>query len=490
MTQTRRKQANVPPNILLIVMDSVRAANTSLHGHEHETTPYLEELAEEAVVYEQARSPGTWSLPSHTSMFTGYHVVEHGITRARHQLEPGHTIFEELRDDHDYATGVFSENTWITDMPVGLQRAFETVEGARNLPYPDSMDPTNFVLSEGQGQYLQYLKRCLSHEHPVRSMTNGVFSKLAWDYPQLLPDQMKSSTPASVYGGLFLDWQADRTGPWAACVNFMDAHLPYQPDEEYDLWGGKRLRRLQDGMDDQVWEFNGGQRPWWQRKALEGLYDGTVRQIDAQVQCIVEALRERGVLDDTLVVITSDHGEGFGEPSRIRPDARVAAHGAGIHEALCHVPLVVHPIDAAGGKRIAEPASLTQFPTVVRQALRGDSVMDGFVPSRHVVVSSHGLEEPMEERALRYTDNLYRFNGDCRAVYERGGDLVQKYLSWRDRRCRVDIGDVRASWRVSDIDDGRVDEEFAATEDLGVRRDASEDVDETTQQRLKDLGYM
>jgi arylsulfatase A-like enzyme len=329
------------PNVLLIVMDSVRAANTSLHGHEHETTPFLEEFAEEATVYEGARSPGTWSLPSHCSMFTGYHVVEHGLTRARRKLEPGHTVFEELSEAHDYETGVFSENTWITDMDVGLRDAFDTVEGARNLPFPDAVDPSNFVLSEGQGQYLKFLKYCLEREDTAKSIANGIFTKVAWDYPRLLPERFKSSTPARVYADLFLDWEADRTGPWAACVNFMDAHLPYLPDREHDRWGGKKLRSLQDEMDDQVWEFNGGQRPWWQRKALEGLYDGTIHQMDAQVDRIVRELRARGELEDTLLVVTSDHGEGFGEPSRIRPNARVAAHGAGIHEVLCHVPLVV-----------------------------------------------------------------------------------------------------------------------------------------------------
>src|SRR6056297_2260215 len=202
------------PNVLLIVLDSVRAGNTSLHGHEHETTPFLETFAEEATVYEQARSPGTWSLPSHTSMFTGMHVMEHGVTRARHKLKPEHTIFEELSAD-GYETGVFSENTWITDMDVGLKDVFDTVEGARNLLFPDAIDPSNFVLSEGQGQYTQFLRRCLDRDDTFQSLANGAFTKLAWDYPRLLPDRFTSSTPAEVYGDLFLDWQAERSGPWA-----------------------------------------------------------------------------------------------------------------------------------------------------------------------------------------------------------------------------------------------------------------------------------
>lgn len=484
------------PNILLIIMDSVRAANTSLHGHEHETTPFLEEFAEEATVYEQARSPGTWSLPSHTSIFTGYHVVEHGVTRARHKLEPGHTIFEELAEDHDYATGVFSENTWITDMPVGLKDAFDTVEGARNLPFPDAVDPSNFVLSEGQGHYVEYLKHCLERDDTLKSIANGVFTKLAWDYPRLLPDRFQSSTPARVYGDLFLDWEADQDGPWAACVNFMDGHLPYLPDEEYDNWGGKKLRKLQDEMDDQVWEFNGEQRPWWQRKALEGLYDGTIRQMDAEIERVIGVLKQRGVLDDTLIVITSDHGEGFGELSRIRgdrdsprPNARVAAHGAGIHEVLTHIPLVVQHPEQSDTERVSEAASLTQFSSVVDNAIEGK--INTFVPDGSVVASSYGLEEPMEERAKRYTGDFYRFNGDARAVYVGNSDEVTKWLSWRDKRATVQVNGPKSSYKLSNDDTGRVDETFDKLVNLGVRIDSEgiAGVDEATKQRLEDLGY-
>jgi arylsulfatase len=248
-------------------------------------------------------------------------------------------------------------------------------------------------------------------------------------------------------------------------------------------------------MDDQVWEFNGGQRPWWQRKALEGLYDGTIRQMDTQIKRVIETLRDRGVLDDTLVIVTSDHGEGFGEPSRIRgdrdsprPNARVAAHGAGIHEVLCHVPLVVRPPGGGEGERVDEPASLTQFPTVVEETLAGEEA--SFVPDEPVVVSSHGLEEPMEERASRYAGDLYRFNGDCRAVYEADGETVRKYLSWREKRGRVDLVGVSASWLASETDDGVVDERFGSITDRGVQTDSDTEVDEATQRRLKDLGYM
>ena len=478
-------------NVLLIVLDSVRAGNTSLYGHEHDTTPFVKEFAKKATVYEQARAPGTWSLPSHTSIFTGLHVEEHRITKARHKLSSGNTIFDELRDDHGYTTGVFSENTWITDMDVGLKESFDTVEGARNLPYPEGLDPSNFVLSKGQGQYMGYLRRCLESDHPVKSVANGAVTKLAWDYPRYLPDSFKASTPAEIYADLFLDWESEQGGHWAACVNFMDAHLPYEPKAEHDQWGKKKLRNLQDEMKDQVWEFNGGHRPWWQRKALEGLYDGAIHQIDTQIERIVRTLEERGELSDTLVVITSDHGEGFGESSRIRPGARIAAHGAGIHEVLLHVPLVVKYPGKSEPRRIEQVATLTRFPTVVRSFVTKGTVED-FIPSGPVIASSHGLEEPMEERARRYCDNISRFNGDARACYENTDDVVRKYMTWRSKSATVTIGDAKASFRSNGDAKSKVESAFEDVTDADVRIEGKDmsDIDETTKQRLADLGYV
>jgi arylsulfatase len=152
------------------------------------------------------------------------------------------------------------------------------------------------------------------------------------------------------------------------------------------------------------------------------------------------------------------------------------------------VPLLVRPPGGGEGDRVDEPASLTEFPTVVEETLAGEEA--SFVPDEPVVVSSHGLEEPMEERASRYAGDLYRFNGDCRAVYETHGETVRKYLSWREKRRRVDIADVFASWLASDTDDGFVDERFNSISDRGVQTDSDAKVDEATQKRLEDLGYM
>lgn len=475
------------PNVLLVVMDSVRARNCSLYEHGNETTPTLESLAGEAVSYTQARSPGTWSLPSHTSTFTGLHVEEHGVRRARHRFT-GETVWDGL----PHRTGVFSENMWITDMGVGLEDPFDDVYGQQNLLFQEGLDPGNFALSEGQGQYVEYLRRCLAHDHTVKSVLNGLYVKAAWDYPWLLPDGHVTGTPANVYTDLFTDWLAERNGPWAACINYMDAHLPYEPAAEFDRWDDGSARRFQNDCEDQVWEFNSGDRPVWQMRGFEALYDGAIAQIDHEIGRLIEALKSRDEWDDTLLVVTSDHGEGFGERSEVRPDAIVTGHGAGIHERQLHVPLVVKFPGQRDSAEHREPVSLTDFPRVVDAALEGDWATDEFVTEGPVLASSHGLEEPMEERASKFVDDLWLYNGDYRAVYTDRGDRVEKQVTWRDDyEAAVDVFDAQVARVLPGGSAPAVSAAFESLGDAGVRA-ADEDIDVSaaTEQRLEDLGYM
>ncbi|SEO82200.1 Arylsulfatase A [Halogranum amylolyticum] len=485
------------PNVLLVVLDSVRAGNTSLHGHANETTPFLDEFATSATRYDQARSPGSWSLPSHTSVFTGLHVAEHGVTEPTHRLAAGNTIFEELRSD-GYETAVFSENPWLTVMDVGLDAGFETVSGAQNVLFPEAANPTEFTAAEGQGQYVAYLKRCLDDDHPIKSLLNGVGTKLAWDHPELVPDWLVASAPASAYVDRFVDWHGDREGSWAACINLMDGHAPYEPAPEHDLWGGERLRKLQADLGKHVWSFHGGDAPWWQCRAFEALYDGAIHQMDAQLRRIVETLKQRDELDDTLLVVTSDHGEAFGELSRLK-GTKLVGHVEGVHESQLHVPLVVKRPGQETGERVSAPASLTNFPAVVRAVLDGDDerAESGFAEGP-VVASSAGLTEPNTKLAREYcdADDLWQFRGEMRAVFEDDANddvdgAVLKYADWADEAVDVRVVEAHASYVRGRDDSGRVERVFDGFSDAGVRETGTDvdDVDDATRQRLRDLGY-
>lgn len=481
--------AYMDPNVLLVVLDSVRARNTSLHDHHNETTPFLRKFSDQATVFSQARAPSSWSLPSHISMFTGYHAEEHDIKSRDQRLEPGHTIWEELSNE-GYCTGVFSSNPFLTVVPVGLRNAFENVVGQVEQLFPEAANPREFVREEGQGHFTRYLKYSLSHDKPLQSLANGVFEKIRQDYPKFVQDSWDQTTSGWEFVDKFLNWSDECEGPWAACINLMDAHQAYEPSDEYDEWGGDKLYQMQKEIDSYMWEFIGGKRPWWQRKALEGLYDGTIRQLDSQLSTLIRQLERREVLDETLLIITSDHGEGFGEPSHIRPDGRAVGHGNGVlHEVALHVPLIVQYPEQKTGERIDSVVSLVEFPSVVRNVLDGKSTGRDFVTGDPVVASSSGLNERMKRKARNYCDDLWLFDAPTRAVFmDRDDGRVDKYMTWRDRHARVEIVDAQSSFSTSKAESDIVDGTFESLEDRSVAT-SSRNVSEAVERRLEDLGY-
>lgn len=486
------------PNVLLIIMDGVRAKNTSLLGHENETTPTLEKFADEAITYTQARAPGIWSLPSHASIFTGLEVVEHGVTDLGDGLQSGTTIWEQLENEHDYATGVFSENIWIVDKEVGMKDAFQTVVGRQSSPYPEGSDPNSpyhlFASRQGSDYSLGLIKDSLEAERSFKTFVNGLTTHLTWSHPDLLPDKWShADTPGTYYTDQLLSWVDEQNGPWAGCVNYLDAHFPYEPPAEHDKWGGERIRSLQTDMDDQVWEFNGGNRPWWQREALSSLYNGGIHYIDAEINRLLETLRDRDELDNTLVVITADHGEGFGESSRIRPDMRIPAHLSGLHEVLLHVPLMVKYPGNKGkdGRVVDDLAALSSFPQVVSETVDGSiKPGNGFVADDFVLASSHGLEKPMEERAGHYVTDTWRFNGDAYAVYEETAKGVRKEMCWRDSHSTtVTIPSAQEAY-VSEDRSESVKDVFAQLFERDIATEGSPTVSEEAKKGLEALGYM
>lgn len=480
----------VEPNILLVVLDSVRARNTSLHGYGRETTPFLSTLAEESVVYTQARAPAATSLTSHASMFTGRPVPEHGLRATSNRLEPGHTIFEQLVE-RGYETAVFSENTWITQVDVGLNRGFETIHGPQNVPFPEAVDPRAFVAESGMGQYAPYLRTAMRDSQTLKSLANGVSIKLAYDYPKLLPDILRPNSEGNHYVDAFLDWQSARESPWAACLNLMDAHIPYEPSAEHDLWGGKQLRAIQDSISEQKWQFAGGQRPWWQREALESLYDGAIRQADAAVERLFAALEQREVLDETLVVVTADHGEGFGEYSHIRPGVRIAEHNVSVHESLLHVPLVVREPGDTSSRRVDDLVSLTAFPTAVNRLLNHGN--PSFATDEPVTSTAVGLDKPKQDRASQFVGDLSLYTKPTNAVYDYGpDDRVRKSVARGDMSLTVEIPTVQNNFVVARTDEGRVGSVFEHFESTNISTEGTDvdGMDADTRRHLEDLGYV
>ncbi|WP_336328817.1 sulfatase [Halovenus sp. HT40] len=479
------------PNVLLVVLDSVRAQNTSMHGYSRDTTPNIAEFAERATVYKQAKSPGVWTLASHTSMFTGYHVEEHLLTFNDHVIEPGHSVWEGL-SDRGYQTGVFSHNPFLTG-GTGLEAGFDTaITTNQEVPFSEAVDPYDYA-----DDYVEFIRAGISDGTPIRSVLNGVVAKFEPEVLDGLGGWEVDKTPATRCIDTFLDWHESRSdGPWGACLNLMDAHWPYQPHELN--WASEETVALATELESEsLWKFEGGQRPWSEWEAMEDLYDDCIRQADAAVGHMLRTLEERGDLENTLVIITGDHGEAFGEQSAVR-DVTVREHGSGaIHESVVHVPLVVNWPGETGGKVVDSPTSLTWLKDAIEQATLGELESDPLQrPDKPVLASTHGLDpdETKYKKGTKYVDNMAPFQSHSRAVYEDVEGGVRKYADSKiqDRprtSATIYVSNTGERSIEADTDSGRTESEFADIENMGVKRGSIE-IDDQMESRLADLGYM
>ncbi|MEZ3142660.1 sulfatase [Halobaculum sp. MBLA0143] len=468
------------PNVLLVVLDSVRAANTSLHGHRRATTPFLESFAAESTVYGQARAPSTWSLPSHASVWTGRSVPSHGIEITT-TADGGDSVWDAL-SEAGYDTGVFSSNVYITDHPVGLGGPFDTVRGVPSEVPTDHEQPGDFEMEAPTGFW---------------------------------------------YADQFLEWVDDRDGAWGACVNVMDGHRPYLPLPAYDEWGDEEARRLQSeiGRGQFVWKFYGGRHPLWYLDALAPLYDGGIRQADAVAERVVGGLADRGLLDDTLVVVTADHGDGLGELSPLADGPASIAHTLGTHEHLTHVPLVVRAPGQATARRIDDLATIARFPAAVQRWVepvtgfdgddgggeRDDSggegdgsdepartaVDDGVfaAPGGETLVYRRPIDGPKLQTAREFCgDDHEQYVSESAALYrDLAGPGVEKVAYWDGEAARVHAHDAQGRLGTGPGEPSVVVDRIAADRaepsSASPRADGEEELPEEVLEHLANIGY-
>lgn len=433
-------------NILVVVLDSVRAKNTSLHGYSHQTTPFLERLGRENIFYRHAYAPSTTSISSHISLFTGLHEDEHRVYGTDPSIAEHASLWSQLRDIHGFETGLFTQNPQF-NKPVGLRYGFDH-EVLRPVPFPNAADPSDF---ETPDQFpfpdiFYTVPRLLLTRQPTRAFRNG----LAFVRGKNSSEHLLRS---------FFDWSASVDGPWAAFMNLMDAHTPFTPVTEHNKWTDDKLLTVQQ-------EAGGGhfyqtknslsKGIWWHPSTLEHLYDGAIHQADEVVRQIVERLRGRGIFDDTLMIITSDHGEAFGERSRLHTNHHLFAHAVGVHEVQAHVPLVVSPPGDSSSQRIDSPATLTQLFDAVKGTITDEFDPDAFLgrDGRVLVSRGHGgsvryrlndafsagKQDPLPDRVY--------------AGYERTDGQLMKYCRSGDDMATVRICDAQNSIKIASDEPG------------------------------------
>jgi hypothetical protein len=390
-----------------------------------------------------------------------------------------------LKEEYDYTTGLFSPNSVITQSS-NLASVFETVVGPKQtrsdlVLFESGLSPKDFP----QTSVTDFSRKAINSDNPFKSFLNAIYYQ-TYSKKKNLYDPKKEA--AEVYVDEFLNWSSSGKQPWAACINLMDAHLPYIPRNKHNLWGDDKFKQLQDIMS---FQNSISEQMWGYHHAVQMLYDGCIRQADTGLERLLTTLTAKNLLEDTLVVITSDHGESFGERSCLNPNMRLYGHNHGIHEVLTHVPLIVKQPGQTQPNVQHRAATLTNFPKVVRNAIAGGAADSAFVPEEGVVLSSS-----KRQVANKYADGDQPLPNDdiWRAVYydveyEPG---VIKHATWSDYATSIHARNAQTAYIVEADTMSSVESTYDGLTKMNVKLGDSEDreMEREIQARLTDLGYL
>jgi uncharacterized sulfatase len=330
----------------------------SAYGYGRSTTPELDTFAAGSTVFERAVSPAQWTIPAHASLFTGLYPTTHQLTEANRQLPQDFPTLAELLQANGYRTAGFCNNPLLGMINHGLQRGFDDFYNYAGVT------ANRPVLTRRSG-----LTRALSDQwhHLVRAVSqnfahNDQLFRVAL-HPLITPlwtraINFKGHTGHSVddvmaYMRHYRAQSPER--PTFTFVNLMGAHLPYNPTDDALGRVAPHVRRDRAARRFMT-EFNADAARWaspmdaplvdWQRRAIDDYYDAEIAAQDYHLGRLLRWLRKSGALEDTLVIVAADHGEGHG-------DHDFFGHGFVVYQELVHVPLIVHyPEHFPAGHRV------------------------------------------------------------------------------------------------------------------------------------------
>ena len=351
-----------PARVVLISIDTLRADHLGTYGHSRFTSPILDQLGLEGAVFEDASATAPWTLPSHASLLTGLYPARHGVTTSRTALPDGLPTLASLLRDRGFETAAIVNSPWLHRDSFGLTRDFQRYDAVHDPDYKRRSPSTRITdrAIEWLGELRDRRLLLFVHYYDVHA-----------DY---------ASLPA--YEKLFVEpyaGTADGSAWQLMRANFAEEHI----------------RKCQESFDPAYCEFGSSEKPRRIDAAyepvtltaedvghLERLYDAGIRQMDTEIGRLVGFLRSEGLLDDTLLVVTSDHGEEFMEHGRVD-------HFLTTYQESLHVPLIFRGPGVPAGLRIREPVSSVDVVPTILALVGGDS---GAGPEASTASELEGLD--------------------------------------------------------------------------------------------------
>jgi arylsulfatase A-like enzyme len=291
------------PNILLITLDTTRWDYVSAYGQRENIPPAIDTLAKEGVLYKNAISPSSWTLPSHASIFTGLLPTFHGA--------------HYVKTDAEVDDALFKANKLSPDLPT-LAEELKKAGYRTGAIIGGPLLHSRFGVDRGFDYY---------YDKNLRSYKEAEFYRNAADTTSLATDWLKNHLHVTEGEPFFL------------FLNYFDAHTPYIPPEPWGMPDApEELISIHGGRYDDVFK---GERELTEEesKVLLSQYAGEIGFMDKQIERLFFEMKRLAVYDSTVIVATSDHGESFGEH-------RLLGHGRALYEELIRVPLIIkYPLE-------------------------------------------------------------------------------------------------------------------------------------------------
>lgn len=317
------KELKNRPNIIMIVMDTVRADHLSLYGYQRETTPFLDQLGQKSLVFEKAFSTSPWTLPSHASFFTGLLPSEHNCTYENLSLDAGFTTLAEILKKNGYFTIGWSNNP-LLNYSSGLTQGFD-----------------RFV------------------ENNQLALYTGEILRKAWlnRFPQYVSDNGAQLTNRTVFRWLNRLSRGQR--PFFLFLNYMEAHIPYPRDPKAYKFFSVPDHAVKKYPSPNWDLYNCEAEQQRQFKANAGKwYDGSIFYLDDQLSRVFEQMEKSGLMKNSIIIILSDHGESFGEHNWW-------GHGVNLYNTELQVPLIIFYPKILSPQRIRGNFSLKNLPELI-----------------------------------------------------------------------------------------------------------------------------
>lgn len=306
------------PNVILISVDTLRADHLGCYGYERPTSPTIDLLARRGVRFDQVFSQSSWTVPSHLSLLTSRYPHSHGVETDEQRLPDDVTTLAEALGQAGYFTSAFISWVYVSDR-YGFGQGFD-------------------------------------------------------EYHELLPreDEVTSSTEASIKASAFVDRVVEWADlgprqPFFLFLHLFDPHINYEPPAPFDEMFGTPLPGKREGTFEYLRRYIKGVHHEPERIPTDrlagalGLYDGEIRFTDHELGRLLIALGDRGLLDNSVVVFTSDHGEEFDDHGSME------GHQWTLYDEVLHIPLImVFPHDRFAGRTVQAVAqSIDVAPTIL-----------------------------------------------------------------------------------------------------------------------------